>query len=566
MMRLINTSTLLLHEFSGRNVPLYAILSHRWENSEVTFEDLKGGKGPDRAGWRKITGCCSQAARDGWEYVWIDSCCIDKSSSSELSEAINSMFSWYRSAQICYVYLSDVPSADDDHFAPDSHFRNSKWFQRGWTLQELVAPRRLEFYSQDWVEFGTKSSLGELISVITGITDLFHYQDACIAQKMSWAARRETTREEDQAYCLMGLFDVNMGILYGEGGRKAFNRLQQEIIKKTDDESLFAWNHHHGCGGGLLADSPAFFSESGDVRRASFDATRPCHSMTNKGLRLELILLPQQNPEEETLFLAPLNCTREGSRRNFVALQITKSTSGHYREGVFQTAEWEGKRLNSITTYRGKKPLFGQRTVIFVRSYLAESLELVFVEDGPTKIVVPTLSLLECGFLPSQRSNLTEDCCWKQNDADSPLVRKVVQSGEVAELFFTNEDFGIFALVLGMHGSQIWLDIMKPINQARNLAMAEFPEVCHMMTGSRVDRISRWLLNGLSVSAAVKIAVEGGMQVYKVDVTVSSGGELRWPERRVMESELRPRWKRAKEALDLTSDGRGRQTRPRQIG
>ncbi|KAL5323646.1 hypothetical protein ACEPPN_008186 [Leptodophora sp. 'Broadleaf-Isolate-01'] len=476
------------------------------------------------------------------------------------------MFSWYRFAQICYVYLSDVPSADDDHFGPESHFRNSKWFHRGWTLQELLAPTRVEFYSQDWVEFGTKSSLEELISVITGITHLFHYDEACVAQKMSWAAHRETTREEDQAYCLMGLFDVNMATLYGEGATKAFIRLQQEIINKTDDESIFAWNHRLGYGGGLLADSPAFFAESGDVRRGLFDAGRPPHSMTNKGLRLELILLPQQDPEMEALFLAPLNCTREGSKKNFVALQITKSGTGYSREGVFQTPEWEGKRLNPMITYRGKKPLFGQRTVIFIKPYLEESPDLNFLKGVQSKILVPTLSLLECGFSPSQRSNLTDDCCWKQDDADSPLMRKVVQSGEVAELFFTNEDFGIFALVLGMHESRIWLDIVKPINQARNLGMAEFPDISNLISGPRVDRISRWLLNGQSVSAAVKIAVVGGMQAYKVDVTVGSGGELRWPERRIAENELKARWKRDKQASQQIRDGRGRQTRPKQLG
>ncbi|PVH77501.1 HET-domain-containing protein [Cadophora sp. DSE1049] len=564
-MRLINTSTLLLHEFSGRNVPLYAILSHRWEDSEVTFEDLRGGRGPDRVGWRKITGCCSQAARDGWEYVWIDSCCIDKSSSSELSEAINSMFTWYRSAQICYVYLSDVPSADEDHFAPNSRFRQSKWFRRGWTLQELLAPAKVEFYSQDWVEFGTKSSLQDLIIVITGITHLFHYEDACIAQKMSWAASRETTREEDQAYCLMGLFDVNMATLYGEGAIKAFMRLQQEIISKTDDESIFAWSHRLG-GGGLLANSPTFFAESGDVRRGFFDAARPHHYMTNKGLRMELILLPQQDPESETYYLAPLNCTREASKRPFVTLQITKSGTGYAREGVFQTPEWEGKRLNPIVTYRGKKPLFGQRTVIFFRQQLIQSLDIIALEDTPTRIVVPTLPLLECGFSPSQRSNLSDGCCWKQEGADSPLVRKVVAAGEVAELFFTNEDFGIFALAIGLHENRIWIDVVKPHNHPQNLSIAAFPDISDLMAGPRVDRISRWLLNGLSVSAAVKVAVEMGMLVYKIDVTVGSGDRLRWAEKRIAEGELRPRWQRTKRASRAIQEDEGRQSRVRQVG
>ena len=475
------------------------------------------------------------------------------------------MFSWYKFAQICYVYLSDVPSADEDHFASNSYFRQSKWFRRGWTLQELLAPARVEFYSQDWVEFGTKSSLEDLIKSITGITRLFTYEDACIAQKMSWAADRETTRKEDQAYCLMGLFDVNMTTLYGEGSTKAFIRLQEEIIRQTDDDSIFAWSHQLG-GGGLLAESPSFFAESGDVRRGSFDAARPPHYSTNKGLRMELILLPQQDPDSEPYFLAPLNCTRAGSKRSFLALQITKSGTGYAREGVFQTPEWGGKRMIPIIIYRGKKPLFAQRTVIFFKQKVAQPSGFCTLGTGPSKIVVPTLPLLECGFSPSQRSNLIDGCSWKQEDADSPLVRKVVTEGEIAEIFFTNEDFGIFALAIGFHESRIWIDVVKPLNQPQSLSMAAFPEITELMTGPRVDRISKWLLNGLSVSAAVKVAVNMGTMVYRVDVTVGSGDGLRWAEKSIADSELRLRWKRTESIFEPNLEKGGRQSRPRQVG
>jgi hypothetical protein len=175
-MRLLHASNLTMHEFYGDNIPEYAILSHRWENEEVTFQDFRDGKGPKMAGWSKVTGCCAQAMLDGWEYVvsylsiflegsdmnlfytirmswdsktfqanhklyqWIDSCCIDKSSSAELSEAINSMFRWYEESQVCYAYLSDVRNASEDPSSRDSDFLMSKWFTRGWTLQELLAP------------------------------------------------------------------------------------------------------------------------------------------------------------------------------------------------------------------------------------------------------------------------------------------------------------------------------------------------------------------------------------------------------------------------------------------
>jgi hypothetical protein len=156
------------------------------------------------AGYTKILGCCRQAALSGWEYAWIDSCCIDKTSSAELSEAINSMFKWYKGAGICFVFLSDVLSTDREHEKEDSAFRRSKWFKRGWTLQELLAPRNLEFYNADWVEIGTKSTMEDVIREITGINTLDAYMDQCVAQKMFWAASREATRLEDMAYCAYG--------------------------------------------------------------------------------------------------------------------------------------------------------------------------------------------------------------------------------------------------------------------------------------------------------------------------------------------------------------------------
>ncbi|EKD15803.1 HET domain protein [Drepanopeziza brunnea f. sp. 'multigermtubi' MB_m1] len=541
-MRLINTSTLLLHDFPGRDVPLYAILSHRWEDGEVTFHDMQSGLGPERAGWIKIIGCCSQAARDGWEYIWIDTCCIDRSCGAEVSEAINAMFAWYRDAQVCYVFLSDVPSALEDPFEPGSGFRQSRWFRRGWTLQELLAPPRVEFYARDWTEIGTKSSLEDLIVVITSITHLFDFQDACVAQKMSWAAGRATTRAEDEAYCLMGLFDVNMPILYGEGAANAFLRLQQEIIGKTDDESIFAWSHHMG-GGGLLADAPAYFARSGDVRRAVFDAARPPHAMTSRGLRMELILL--QGPDADyDVQLAPLNCAKgAGKDDHFITLQVTKSGSGLASEGLFQTPEWEGRRSNQMFSYKARKPLFGHRTIIFFPQQPSlQPRQPSPAERDPwplEQISVPTLALLECGFHPSQRSTPEDVVRWTQEDVAAPLVRRSVRNGEITELFFTNEDFGVFDLAIGMTDHRLWVDIVLPLNPSQRLSGAEFPGAREIGIGRKADRISRWLRSGLSVSASVKVAVEMGKRIHKVDVIIGSGDELRWPERRIEDGEWR---------------------------
>ncbi|THU93954.1 HET-domain-containing protein [Dendrothele bispora CBS 962.96] len=246
-MYLLNTGTLTLESFYT-NIPDYAILSHTWGKKEVTFQDIQNQvkeKSALEAGWKKVEGACAHARKYGWRWIWIDSCCIDKSSSAELSENINSMYQLYENAGVCYVYLSDA-SSEEDPRDTGSRFWKSKWFTRGWTLQELIAPSAsVVFLDHSWEEIGTRYSLRDVISAITSVPiglledgDLRKYS---IAQKMSWAAFRKTTREEDRAYSLMGLFDICMPPIYGEGGAKAFMRLQQEIIKTSDDRSIFAW-------------------------------------------------------------------------------------------------------------------------------------------------------------------------------------------------------------------------------------------------------------------------------------------------------------------------------------
>ena len=234
----------------------YAILSHTWMGKEQSFQDIQGirsqcaeaSTNPRDSVSEKIRNCCIQAQRHGHAWVWIDSCCIDKTSSSELSEAINSMFSWYVLAEVCYVYLEDVPSEDDIH-EKDSAFRKARWHTRGWTLQELLAPAFMIFMSKEWERIGTKRELVSLLSDISGIQEQYLVRESAflhapIAVRMSWASIRNTTRLEDEAYCLFGLFNVNMPTIYGEG-RQAFQRLQQEIVKQSLDTTLFAWGTIH---------------------------------------------------------------------------------------------------------------------------------------------------------------------------------------------------------------------------------------------------------------------------------------------------------------------------------
>lgn len=222
-----------LVERVGRNIPPYAILSHTWgeNDEEVTFKDLLEDKGEEKAGYAKLRFCAKQAARDGLEYFWVDTACIDKSSSAELSEAINSMFCWYQNAVKCYAYLSDVSTTGRARSVP---FPNSRWFTRGWTLQELLAPKSVEFFSVEGNLLGDKVTLTHEVTMTTGISvDALQGRRPVsrfgVEERMLWAAKRETTREEDFAYSLLGIFDIHMPLIYGEGRKNALRRLQKVV-------------------------------------------------------------------------------------------------------------------------------------------------------------------------------------------------------------------------------------------------------------------------------------------------------------------------------------------------
>ncbi|KAI8625495.1 heterokaryon incompatibility protein-domain-containing protein [Xylariaceae sp. FL1651] len=378
-MRLLNAETLVISEWFV-DTPPYAILSHTWGDEEVSFSDMSEGSHESRDGkkYRKLLRCCKQVISDGLEYVWIDTCCIDKRSSAELSEAINSMFSWYQQAIICYAYLEDVDSGEEAQALEwttgnryPSNFNKSRWFTRGWTLQELIAPPLVVFYTSDWVEIGTRDELKDPIAEATRISrDFFINRDLSrfsIAQKMSWSSRRMTTRVEDQAYCLLGLFGVSMPLLYGEG-RKAFARLQEEIMKTSDDQSIFAWatetgyrinngndDYEMGSSIGILAPSPAVFAHSNFVVQCFSDQGDLPYQITNKGIQIALPILSMDLgyqipfvPYEGEQYLggsgikftlsvagsvAVLNCCFSSDPRSRIAIlvQQTNSNKPYYR-------------------------------------------------------------------------------------------------------------------------------------------------------------------------------------------------------------------------------------------
>ncbi|KAI1381885.1 HET-domain-containing protein [Hypoxylon crocopeplum] len=341
-MRLLNVHNLELVDFMGRDVPEYSILSHTWGKEEVTFEDLSGRGNNDfrsKLGFAKIEGCRKQTLESRHEWFWVDTCCIDKSSSAELSEALNSMYIWYHRAAICYAYLADVgglSGADDDHDALElrnSAFRSSRWFRRGWTLQELLAPRLIFFYDASWNFIDDRLGLSELISEVTGIgvecirEPHVHIPSASTALKLSWASQRETLREEDMAYCLMGLLGVNMPLLYGEGSLKAFQRLQNEIMKEHYDHTILAWGlktkktplRYWFGWAPLLAASPAFFN-GWDAHVVPIPPENTHYVATNLGLLIQLPIIFLD--AGENVALALLECWDRLSGQR-VALPLT---------------------------------------------------------------------------------------------------------------------------------------------------------------------------------------------------------------------------------------------------
>ncbi|KAL8991654.1 MAG: hypothetical protein Q9169_007777 [Polycauliona sp. 2 TL-2023] len=385
----------------------YAILSHTWGDEEISFQDLivennlqtasladhiyalAGQLGTlnsqniplkQRKGYQKVEKCCAMALADGYEWAWVDTVCIDKKSSAELSEAINSMYDWYQKSAKCYVYMSDVSmvagNGDSDATVIDE-FRSSRWFRRGWTLQELLAPSHIIFYDRDWRYLGDKLGLTKHITIATGIDERYlrdnrSFEEASIAKRMSWASRRLTTRMEDEAYCLLGLFQVNMSLLYGEGP-KAFIRLQHEIIRNCEDESIFAW-HSSEIYSGIFAKRPASFTGCGHYFpwvQSDIKAERRPSAMTPRGLSLDVVYRETAENCNDRIssrslrhcILVPLNCTSQYSSKNapFAIILARRPRDVYARHLAGEIVDF--KRLS--------KNVFSKagRATIYVRDY-----------------------------------------------------------------------------------------------------------------------------------------------------------------------------------------------------
>ncbi|KAI1446015.1 HET-domain-containing protein [Annulohypoxylon stygium] len=375
-MWLINCQSLHLEEFV-QDAPPYAILSHTWGDEEMTFVDMNNRDRDsllDRAGYRKMRATCKVALEHDLKYAWVDTCCIDKSSSAELSEAINSMFAWYKKAALCFVYLCDFACFSDETLADaitsfesrealeakgegfygdlpqqsaaEIDLRNKvkrglgdcKWFSRGWTLQELIAPSRINFYDKGWNYFGSKLELASVLSWITGVdTSILKgrpLDEILVGRRMSWASTRETTRVEDMAYCLLGIFDINMPLLYGEG-KKAFIRLQEEIIRSSHDLSIFAWTTDVDDlrrFRGLMANSPAEFNGCQRLVKPSFEWNNGGeYGLTSRGLRTDgLIRIGRGDAGQVGSYFMSLGCVDERQKKLVMVISLWQ-----YGPGLF---------------------------------------------------------------------------------------------------------------------------------------------------------------------------------------------------------------------------------------
>ncbi|RYP83386.1 hypothetical protein DL770_005406 [Monosporascus sp. CRB-9-2] len=371
-MYLINTDTFELEHFSTHTEQkdAYAILSHTWvDKEEVTYEEFKNEESAKKKkGWTKISSTVQMARKNGLKYAWVDTCCIDKSSSAELSEAINSMFQYYEDARVCYVYLSDLQKVrnmkgPETAKSRSASFAKCLWFTRGWTLQELVASRAVEFYDSGWNHYGTNESLEDAISSATNIPSgvlkkKTPLQSVPVACRMSWAANRTTTKTEDRAYSMLGIFNINMPLLYGEGD-KAFIRLQEEICRQTADLSLFAWKAERLYWGGLiipgdkaptspylgqvlhgiLASSPLQFAHAGSYNPVNTGSAQYSgeYTLTNRGVRFDAVTL--KCDRKAGRYLMSLDCCDRDSS-NPLAIRLMKVGSVYVRSHADALFDW----------------------------------------------------------------------------------------------------------------------------------------------------------------------------------------------------------------------------------
>lgn len=544
-MRLLHTTTQRLFEKTPEELRKenirYAILSHTWAQDEVVFEDIVHGtewtKNPNSLS--KVQGACRQARSNGYDYIWIDTCCIDKSSSSELSEAINSMYVWYETAEVCYAYIEDFSYESLGSAEKKASFAASRWFTRGWTLQELLAPTDFVFFTRDWVSLGEKRAISPFLTEITGIdaaimTGERSIESASIAKRMSWMSRRRTTRPEDSAYCMMGIFGVNMPMLYGEGGRKAFLRLQEEIMKTSDDQSLFAWVNRDGDPDelhGLLAPSPAAFAHSnGILPYHDWGDPREPYTLTNRGLRIQLHL----SAREDGLFVATIDCPvpPNYTDSSFLAIYLRKISSGredkegqHYarvRAGQFGSVQVRGK-LKTIYVRQDQRPPVEEG--VFPQHILQ-------LRSGPHPDAYKVIQvLLPAGYakeIPEPMTLRQSARTWVPNKWPVAFRLPKGEGQVAAAIIFERDDGERLAVLMGsIRGFQVAFGAVKLENEAKSAAKT----LSFEMLAREFQPLSdgRFESDFHSVRASATPVVKDSWKYYLIDIGVEDVGR-RLPE------------------------------------
>jgi hypothetical protein len=440
-------------------IPPYAILSHTWTDSEVTYDELVARTGKSKAGYDKIRFCGERAAADNLQYFWVDTCCIDKSSSAELTEAINSMFKWYKQADVCYVKLSDI---DLDNVAANSvaySIASCRWFTRGWCLQELLAPSELLFYDRNDRFIGSKRTLRRPISKITRICEEVLEDASClyavpVARRMSWASGRKTTRVEDIAYSLLGIFDVHMPMLYGEG-KHAFIRLQEEIIKKSNDLTIFAWraDGEKNAFLDMFASSPMYFHRCNDISDNPFGhrvLSRSLFSVTNRGLQFtstDIAVIKSLTHKEDPDYILPLNCyITEQNRRTWIYLLLKKIGPGMFVKAKV-CEDWDISALELDRPWTIEKEIFVVRKVTPDLCLSIESSHRSSFELRTSKVKLTSFSIQ--GLEPREAWDTPRSRFLTQGDPSFVGYLKIYP--EMA----SNRGSGFFVVALGFRGSHM---------------------------------------------------------------------------------------------------------------
>ncbi|PPJ55631.1 hypothetical protein CBER1_03752 [Cercospora berteroae] len=530
-MRLLNTKKLEVRRFpdADGHTPPYAILSHCWsanEDDEVLLVDIQNGTAETKKAYPKLAAAMKRAREwkgREFEWIWCDTCCINKESSAELSEAINSMYTWYAESEVCFAYLEDVD------FESPRKLQESKWFTRGWTLQELIAPSELIFYDKNWNRVGSKtfSAICSMVSERTGISeDILSapgtLQSVSVAQRMSWAADRRTTRPEDKAYCLMGIFQVNMPMLYGEGAVNAFHRLQEQIMKESNDHSIFAWTASVGRDvtgrHGLLADSPDAFAErSNIIGYADWEDEQPFQP-SNRGLRINFHL----TPVGDGTYYAALNCPIPSPQRGyfgFTCIKLEKLDSGINQYSRVQCEQIFGLevRSNRPSIVYVRQKISGQDEDALMPWHFFQPRDLHFSSD-----LYDLMHLAHFPLSPADQQHAPRPTVkpWIAA-AQASAFQIIKRAGRLSAVMFLQRrtDNSRLAILLGSIGdTQVGFDIAPVQDMSMSITEIEQtmrlqPAGTHMEAGSHKVRID------------VTVRIDVPRKLYLLDIVVDGKSE-----------------------------------------